>query len=463
VKPLRWALTAVVALVVVGAGAFVAYAWRGEIAAVEPQPAQAYDAALVERGSKLVHIGNCITCHTRAGGEPFAGGLGVETPFGAVYSSNITPDPDTGIGRWSFEAFQRAMHEGVDRGGRHLYPAFPYDHFTKVTEDDNRSIFAFLMTRAPVSAATPANELAFPLNIRMLVAGWKLLYLDEGVYRDDPGQSPEWNRGAYLVEGLAHCGGCHTPRNTLGAEEKGWAYSGGHVEGWYAYAINANSPAPIPWDAAALEFYLRTGFHETHGVSRGPMAAVTANLANADDADLAAIATYVASLIGEATAEERQTADALLEEYGQPATGSRPASADSLALAASTPENVSASEGAAIYAGACATCHETARPVPHGGLHLALSTGIHASDPVNVINVVLAGLPQRPGEIGPLMPAFAPAMTDEQVAALLDYLRERFTDKPAWPDLVETVREARANGITTDVHANSGLRTASSE
>src|SRR3712207_5947650 len=251
-RPLR-ILTGLAILLVLGAGAFVAYGWHRPIDPIDP-PAQAgFDRAIVARGADLAAIGNCNVCHTASGGQPFAGGLGIPTPFGTIYSTNITPDPETGIGRWSEAAFIRSMRKGVNREGRHLYPAFPYDHYTLVPDEDNRALYAFLMSRSAVSANPPANELPFPFNMRMLLAGWKALYFREGPYQPDTSKTAEWNRGHYLTEGLSHCGACHTPRNRLGAEKKDGYFAGAEVENWTVYPINANSPAPIPWNADRSE------------------------------------------------------------------------------------------------------------------------------------------------------------------------------------------------------------------
>src|SRR5881394_2052003 len=221
--------------VIVAVAAF-AIAWRPALVASEPP--QSFDPALVKRGRELAAMGNCDNCHTVRGGKSFAGGVAVPTPFGIIYSSNITPDSDTGIGRWSEAAFRRAMRSGVDRDGRHLYPTFPYDHFTNVSDQDDQALYAFLMTRPPVRARPPANQLAFPYDQRVMIAGWKLLFLRSGTWRPDSAKSAEWNRGGYLVEGLAHCGSCHTPRNALGAERGEQQFAGGDVENWHAYAIN---------------------------------------------------------------------------------------------------------------------------------------------------------------------------------------------------------------------------------
>jgi len=302
---LRKALLVVIVAVLIAGGAAFAAAWRPAIDPVKRPPPGGFDAALVKRGGELAAIGNCITCHTVAGGRDFAGGRGVVTPFGTIYATNITPDEKTGIGAWSEEAFRRALWEGVDRGGRHLYPAFPYDHFTLLSERDVSALYAFLMTREPVAASAPENKLPFPLNLRPLLAGWKLLFLRTGRYQPDGNESAEWNGGAYLANGLAHCGACHTPRNALGAEQRQHNFAGGEVEGWTAYALDAGAPAPVPWDAAALMFYLRNGWQREHGVARGPMSEVTENLSAVPAADVRALATYMASVAG-APSEERR-------------------------------------------------------------------------------------------------------------------------------------------------------------
>jgi mono/diheme cytochrome c family protein len=215
----------------VGLGAIAASAWRREIAPIEGASSGPFDPALVRLGSQLAAIGDCAVCHTAPEGRPFAGGRPLPTPFGIIQSTNITPERETGIGRWTEAAFQRAMNEGVDRRGSRLYPAFPYDHFTLVSDDDNKALYAFLMTREPVRAIAPVNHLPFPLNIRFLVAGWNVLFLRNERFRADPASSDEINRGAYLARGLGHCGACHTPRNALGAERRDRSWSGGEAAG----------------------------------------------------------------------------------------------------------------------------------------------------------------------------------------------------------------------------------------
>jgi mono/diheme cytochrome c family protein len=418
---------AVAALVAAGAAAAYAIAWRPVIAGVDPPAPQTFDAALVRRGRDLAAIGNCSNCHTARGGKDFAGGLPVRTPFGTIYSSNITPDAETGIGRWPEAAFRRAMRSGVDRSGRHLYPTFPYDHFTKVSDEDDRALYAYLMTRQPVRAPARANQLSFPLDQRFMVAGWKLLFLRDGTYQSDSTKSAEWNRGAYLVEGLAHCGACHTPRNALGAERASAQFAGGEADNWNAYAINAQSRAPVPWDADTLFAYLRQGWHPDHGVARGPMAEVVSNLSDVPDSDIRAIATYMAGVFGPPTPNRRQRGAEALAKVKSPS-----------ALASQA--NVA---GAAIYEAACATCHEAGRRLPYGGVNLALSTALSVPDARNAANIILSGIRPVEGERSPIMPGFAASMNDTQIAALLDYLRARFSSELPWAGLEKTVADAR--------------------
>jgi mono/diheme cytochrome c family protein len=340
----------------------------------------------------------------------------VPTPFGTVFSSNITPDADTGIGRWSEEAFRRAMRFGIDREGRHLYPTFPYDHFTNVSDEDDRALYAYLMTREPASSTPQANQLSFPFNQRVLIAGWKLLFLHSNAYQPDPSKSAEWNRGYYLVEGLAHCGACHTPRNVLGAERVNATFAGGDVDHWRAYALNTQSSSPVPWDKDALYAYLRNGFHPDHGTARGPMAEVARNLSSISSNDVRAIATYMADIAGPPTPDRKRQGEAVPQ-----------------------PD----SKGAAIYAAACAGCHESGRSPPYGGVNLGLSTAVSGSDPRNLANIVLAGVRPVEGERSPIMPGFAASMNDGEIVALLNFLRSRFSKEPAWSDVEKTVEDAR--------------------
>lgn len=407
---------------IVGAAAAFAIAWRPAIAAIEPPSPASFDPAVVKRGRDLAALGNCASCHTVRGGKDFAGGLPVPTPFGAVFSSNITPDPATGIGQWSEAAFGRAMSTGVNREGQHLYPTFPYDHFTNVTDEDDRALYAFLMTRPPVHAETRRNELVFPLDQRPIIAGWKLLFLHRDPFQPDPAKSAEWNRGAYLVNGLAHCGSCHTPRNALGAERLSAQFAGGEADNWHAYALNDRAHAPVPWNAESLYAYLRNGWQPDHGTARGPMAEVVSNLSTVPDSDVRAIAAYMADVTG-AVKPERDRNAVLAQAKPEPAQGDP--------------------RGAAIYAAACASCHESGRPLPYGGINLALSSAVTSPDPRNLANIILAGVPAVAGERSPIMPGFADSMTDAQVASLLNYLRARFSKQPAWTGVESTVADAR--------------------
>jgi mono/diheme cytochrome c family protein len=389
----------------------------------------AFDAALIESGAQLAAIGNCETCHTAPDGARYAGGRSVGTPFGVIYSTNITPDRETGIGAWSQEAFARAMRDGVRRDGAHLYPAFPYDHFTHVTDADIKALYAYAMTREPVRAENRKNELAFPFNVRPLLAGWKLLYLKSGKFAPDTTKSAEWNRGAYLVEGLAHCGACHTPRNGLGAEKSDAKFAGADADGWDAPALNANSPAPIPWDADHMFVYLRQGFDGRHGAPAGPMAPVVHNLSRAAESDVKAIATYMVAMAGEPSAERKAKAEGLLAKVAATPVTPQPAGGRG-------------SEGADIYWGACAQCHE-----PSGtGVPFSLSTTFSEPSPRNAVHIIIDGIHPPIGQAGPIMPSFSGALTDAQIAAVVTYLRATFSDRPAWTNIADEIRRARSAG-----------------
>jgi mono/diheme cytochrome c family protein len=397
-------------------GACFLLAWRDPLPPIEPPGSGDFDAGAIRRGAQLAALGGCAPCHTGPTGASFAGGRAVITPFGTIYSTNITPDPQTGIGRWSEVAFRRAMREGVDREGHQLYPAFPYDHFTLVSDADDAALYAYLMTRRPIRAEARENQLGFPLGIRWILAAWKLRYFHEGPWRPEAAHDEQWNRGAYLVNGLAHCGACHTPRNRFGAESQTQRFAGTDAEGWYAYAINSASQARVSWDADSLTMFLRNGWHERHGVAQGPMAVVTDALAEVPDSDRKAIATYVAWLMRES-----------------PAAG--------VAVARLGPTNTH--DGQVIYAAACAGCHDGTRALPFGGIRLELSTAVTGESAINLINVVLAGLSPAEGTAGPIMPGFAGTLSDTQLDSLVTYLRAHFASKPPWPAFIEHVREAR--------------------
>jgi mono/diheme cytochrome c family protein len=387
------------------------------IAPVEPPARASFDEAQIARGAALSAVGNCRDCHTAQGGKPFAGGHALHTPFGVIYGTNITPDAETGIGRWSLDAFARALREGVDRRGEHLYPVFPYDHFTKLSDDDVAALYAFVMTRDPVRQRNPANQVNFPYNVREFIALWKSLYFRPGRFVADPQQSAQWNRGAYLAEGAGHCSACHSPRNALGAEVRERHFAGGSAGTWHAPALDRSSPSPVPWTADALAVYLRTGLADQHAIAAGPMAPVVHNLGAVSPDDVAAIAAYIAS-------------------WTQGAQPSPPPTA----MAAST-------SGAAIYASTCGDCHDKGRTTSSGGaLELPLAIALSLPTPANLIHITLEGIPPRNGEPGRIMPGFAGSLTDAQVVSLLAWLRSDVAQKPPWPDLEAQVRAIASEG-----------------
>lgn len=423
-------LVAVVVVVVAGIGGFAWWSQALEIAPVEPPQRSAFQSGLIEKGAQLAALGNCVVCHTVPGGPAYAGGRPIPTPFGTLYSTNITPDPDTGIGRWSAAAFGRAMRKGIARDGRHLYPAFPYDHYARTTDADIGALYAFVITRPAVSHRPTANALPFPFGQRWLLAVWNLLYLDNAPFEPETQQSAEWNRGKYLVDGLGHCGDCHTPRNLLGAEESGAALAGGDAEGWSTPALNANSPAPVPWDAAHLFTYLWQGRDAEHGAAAGPMQPIVSDLAKADENDVRAIAVYVAAQFGPTSPERRQQADRLLAQ----------------ARAAASPDKPNPGEetGAAMFAGACAECHIGGPGmVPPHGIDLRLGSVMSEPDPRDAIFIVLDGIRPPEGQPGPWMPRFDGAFTNAQLASLLAYLRAHYGHGPDWTDLEHRVHDLR--------------------
>jgi len=427
-------------VIAVAFGAFFTWQWRGALPPATTS-AHAFDPGIVAKGAELAAIGNCAACHTRTGGKPYAGGFPVETPFGVVYGSNITPDRDTGIGAWSEAAFRRALREGVARDGTHLYPAFPYDHFTRLTDGDISALYAFMMTREPVDQPNRPPDLSFPLDWRIFAAAWKLLFLDKGPWRNDPTQSVDWNRGAYLVEGAGHCGACHTPRNALGAEDKHRRFAGGSGEGWHAPALDATSPAPVPWSEDQLFAYLRDGFADRHGVAGGPMQPVVRNLRHAQDADVRAIATYIAAFAGprDTADRQRQTQAALaFAQQREPTLGSLVRTTTGAAAADAS------SAGGTLFAGACATCHHAGGGLPASRpVALALSTPVSDAQPINLLRIVLAGIHPPLGQRGPIMPGFSGALTDPQIVALVEYVRAHFSRRPPWPNVAQTLAVLR--------------------
>ena len=371
------------------------------------QPAvRTFPAALVERGANLAAIGNCVTCHTAHGGIPFAGGYPVKTPFGTVHGTNITPDVETGIGAWTLADFKRALREGLDPEGHHYYPAFPYAYFTHLDDGDIEALYAFVMTRQPVRAKTPENTVLVP---RFAVAVWNSRYLHPGPVDSDASHDAAWNRGHYLTEALAHCSECHTPRDKLGGEKRDQYLEGGEAGGWHAPALDEHSPSPVPWNAEALEAYLRTGLTEDHAISAGPMRGVVDNLGHAAPPDVHAIAQYIVSL----------------ERHGP--------------LAFKSPPGGATRRGEELYAGTCGDCHDRGRAAEGGALHLDKAIAVTISTPENLIRIVRDGIVPREDRAQPWMPAFKGALTDEDLAELVAYVRTKGSAAP-WDDVAAEIR-----------------------
>src|SRR5262249_38524421 len=321
----------------------------------------------------------------------------------------------TGIGTWSSQAFRRSMKEGVDRNGNHLYPAFPYDHFTKVKDADIDAIYAYLMAAIePVRETTRGNDFGFPFNIRATLAVWKALFLDQTPFQPDLSKDAEWNEGAYLVEGLGHCSACHSPRNLLGAQTKP-AYGGGSAEGWYAPPLNKDNLSQQPWTKVELVTYLMDGWHPKHGMAAGPMTPVVDALHKQNEIDVFAIAAYVGTLrAGEKPVDaDVARAAALRPEWGHPD-------------APPVPQQFS--EGAKTFQARCAQCHRyNGATVP-----LALQSSLHAPVPDSVLEVIRNGIKPPTGALGRSMPALGQQMSEPEIGALVKFLRARFTTNAPW-------------------------------
>jgi len=386
---------------------------HGQQPPAQPAPAPQTPA---QRGQYLAQAGDCISCHTANGGTPFAGGYRIDTPFGGLLAPNITPDPKTGIGLWSADQFYRALHDGVNRHGQDMYPAMPYDFYTRITREDSDAIFAYLRTLAPVVNAVAINQLRFPFNQRWSMAVWRELYFTEGTFKPDPNQSASWNRGAYLVEGLGHCSSCHSPRNALGGIEKDKAYTGASIDGWFALNLSSNLHTGLGrWSAADIATYLKTGAAPGGATALGPMAEVVRNsTSNLSDADLAAMGEYLKSIPPNSSLRT-----------GKPAPD--PARA----------------QAASLYLDHCGACHQAGgRGMPNVFPPLAGNPVVIAPDAANIVKVVLGGVPAQ-GKYIP-MPGFASVLTDQQIAALANYIRTSWGNQ-AVPN-VTTEAVARLRG-----------------
>jgi mono/diheme cytochrome c family protein len=396
----------VVVLAVIGGGWFWMTSHQGYLP-VDPEarPQPNATTQVLQRGEYLARAGDCVACHTEPTGKPFAGGRPMATPFGAIYVPNITPDDETGIGLWTAEDFYRMMHTGLSRDGTLLYPAMPFAQYTKVTRADCDAIFAYLMSLPPVKQKNRPHELRFPFNKRELLVGWRTLYFREGEYRADPAQSAQWNRGAYLVEGLGHCTMCHTAVNALGGTKESKEFEGGMIpnQNWYAPSLTNNREGGLgDWNLKDIGDLLQVGISQ-RATTYGPMAEVTYNsLQYMTDEDTAAMAVYLKAL-PKKDAEPPPTASARLVE---PAVMEK---------------------GRAIYDKQCAVCHHSeGKGYPPHYPPLAGNPSITMATPVNPIRIVLnggypPGTRKNPRPHG--MPPFAHILDDDGVAAVVTYIR----------------------------------------
>ena len=380
----------------------------------------AQDFAMIERGRKLATLADCFACHTKKdGGKPFAGGRPIETPFGNVVAPNITPDRETGIGNWSDEDFDNAVRRGTDDEGKRLYPAMPYVYYTKMSRDDVKAIRAYLATVEPVHNEVHSNQLPFPFNIRASMSVWDWLFFTPGEFKPDKTKSPEWNRGAFLVTGPGHCGACHTPKNFLGGDKTDQALRGYQIQGWFAPSITGDKTRgvgamSIP-DIVAL---LKTGHNAITGVA-GPMAEQVADSSSHfTDADLKAIATYLQSV---------------------PGSNDKPP----VPVAQDDPQMKS---GQAIYRDTCSACHGIdGNGVPGLFPSLTKAPQVRAPDPTSNIRFVLRGVRSVATDrepTAPAMPSFDWQLKDDQVAAVLTYIRNSW-GAAAPPVSADDVRKQR--------------------
>ncbi len=370
--------------------------------------ALAQHEASVEEGRYLARAGNCATCHTAEGGKPYAGGVEFHTPFGLLYSTNITMDAATGIGNWSFEDFYTSMKHGIRPDGDHLYPAFPYTDFAKLTDGDIASLYLYLQTLEPVAAPNRENRLKFPFDQRALLAGWKALFHDAASYEADPRQSPQWNRGAYLVEGAGHCGACHTPRNLLGAERESLALTGGsymdrvrfgYHRQWSGVNLTPHDAGLAGWSVDDLVAYLGAGVSR-NAVVHGPMREVVMNsTSHLSEEDLRAMAVYL---------------------KGIPPRAQAPGPA---------PDEETLATGEITYTVHCGSCHLPTGTGDAGlGVSLIGSPIVAAADPSSLINVILYGphLPERLVVDRSRMKMFGKRLSDTDIAGVASYVRSEF-------------------------------------
>jgi mono/diheme cytochrome c family protein len=379
-------------------------------------PPELKAAGIVERGEYLTHAADCVVCHTAKGGAPFAGGLAFVLPFGTLYSTNITPDAETGIGNYSDAEFLNAVHKGVGRGKTRLYPAMPYASYTYMSDADALAIKAYLFSLKPVHATAPQNTLVFPFNQRALMGVWSALFNSDTRFRPHVERGPEWNRGAYLVEALGHCGECHTPRNLFQALNTRQRFSGTVQAGWRAYNITPDRSSGLgAWSDADIVHYLSLGHADGHGTAAGPMGEVIDNsLSKMTPGDITAMATYLRSVPAVTTAD-------LPQPKVNPAPPSHAEGVVSKDLL-----------GKAVYEGACASCHGWSGISPV--IPFATLTGARAVNDrtaINVAQVILSGAQRHVGDDTANMPAFGHAYSDAEIASVSNYVTARFGASPS--------------------------------
>lgn len=419
-KRARILLLALLVLALAAAAWVWQHNWRDGVDLAAP--AQAATPEQVARGAYLARAGNCMACHTARGGAPYAGGRGIATPFGTVYAGNLTPDPETGLGRWNAAHFWRALHHGRSRDGRLLYPAFPYTSTTQVTRADADALFAYLQSLPPVRQAAPAHSLRWPFSTQAALAVWRALYFRPASFQPDPARSPTWNRGAYLVGGLGHCSACHSARNILGAGGDPLDLSGGLIplQSWYAPALNSTAEAGVAdWPLADIVRLLKTGHTPRRSVS-GPMAEVVQHSTQyLSEADLLAMAEYLKAL----------------PPAEHPADKGRPAAPDAQVAA----------RGAKLYGRHCAQCHgEQGEGVPGAYPALAGNRAVNLPHATNLVQMVLYGgfPPATAGNPRPYgMPPFVLQLDDRDIAAVLTHLRT------SWGNQAGEVSEFEVNRV----------------
>lgn len=375
-------------------------------------PKELSSASLIERGRYLARAADCEACHTSKSGVPYSGGRAFVLPFGTLYSTNITPDPHTGIGNYTNAEFLKVIHSGIGRGGKRLYPAMPYASYTYMSDADALAIKAYLFSLEPIHLAGPQTSLKFPFSQRWLMGIWAFIFNSDKRFEPNTQRDAQWNRGAYLAEAMAHCGECHTPRNLLQALNNRAKFSGTAQAGWRAYNITPDRKSGLgEWSDAGIAAYLSTGHAEGHGTAAGPMGeAVDASLRYLTQPDVAAIVAYLRSIPAVATSD-----------LPRPSARIAPSSPAQGAAANLNPL------GKAVYEGACASCHGWSGISPV--MAVATLTGVRAvNDPtaINVAQVIISGAPGHGDADTANMPAFGDAYSDEEIASVANYVTARF-------------------------------------